>query len=170
MASFGIGDAIAVSQLCYSLYQACSSGRKGASAAVTALANELWACSTALDQLAAAASRPVGLVQTPDLQNVAMRMISGCRSSLESLQKLIAKYESINEDSSSSDRRKWVHKLRITIKKSRWMYEEEEIKRIRSRIETNVQALNLLLNTITGYHAMSIIMSHKLTLPLEISS
>lgn len=31
------------------------------------------------------------------------------------------------------------------------MYKEEEIQRIRNRIESYVQALNLLLNTIIGY-------------------
>ena len=52
---------------------------------------------------------------------------------------------------SSLDGRKWVLKLRINVKKARWMYKEEEIQRIRNRIESYVQALNLLLNTIIGY-------------------
>ena len=153
MASFGvgIGDIVLVSRACYSLYQACSSGRKGAPAAVLALANELWACSTALDQLSAAASSPASLIQTPDLHDAIKRMILGCRASLEPLQKLISRYEEINKQYSSFDGRKWVHKFRANIKKSRWMYEEKEIQRIRDRIAASVRAVNLLLNIMTRY-------------------
>ncbi len=77
-------------------------------------------------------------------------MISGCRSSLEILQRLIDKYEDIIEDSSSFDGRRWIRKFRTNVMKSRWMYEEDEVQRIRNRIEANVQALNLLLNIATG--------------------
>jgi len=171
MASFGagVGDLIIVSQICFSLYQACTKGRKDAPAAVLTLANELWACSTALDQLSAATSRPTGILQTPEIREISTRMISGCRSSLEALQKLINKYEDINKEISSFNRYRWVHKWRIGIKKSRWMYEEEDIQRIRNRIETNVQALNLLLNVITGqvWKSQGLI-RHLLTLPLVI--
>lgn len=152
MASFGggVGDVIIVSKLCFSLYQACTKGRNGAPAAVLDLANELWACSTALDQLSAVISRPNSTFQSAEIQDISARMISGCRSSLGALQKLINKYEDINKELSSFDGRRWVRRLRINAKKSRWMYEEEEIQRIRNRVGTNVQALNLFLTTIAG--------------------
>lgn len=152
MASFGggVGDIVIVSKICLSLYQACTKGRKGAPRAVLDLANELWACSTALDQLSAAVSRPPSTLQTPEIQTICTRMISGCRSSLEILQRLIDKYEDIIEDSSSFDGRRWIRKFRTNVMKSRWIYEEDEVQRIRNRIEANVQALNLLLNIATG--------------------
>lgn len=146
----GVGDVIIVSKICLSLYQACTKGRKGAPAAVLDLANELWACSTALDQLSAVMSRPNGIFDSGELQDIFTRVISGCRSSLGALQKLVDKYDDINKEPSSFDGRRWVRKLRINVKKSRWMYEEEEIQHIRNRIETNVQALNLLWNMIAG--------------------
>ena len=149
MASFGggIGDAIIVSKLCFSLYQACTAGRKGAPDAVLALANELWACSTALDQLAAAASRPKNVPQSVEAKQITSRMISGCRTSLEELQALINKYEDVKGGSNADENSKWYRKLKLGVKKSRWMYEEENVQRIRARIGSNVEALNLLLGT-----------------------
>lgn len=135
----GVGDVIVVSKLCFSLYKACTKactkGRKGAPAAVLDLANKLWACPTALEQLSAIIPRPNGIFQSAEIQNFSKRMISVCRSSLSALQKLIDKYEDISKELSSFDGRRWVRKLRINAKKSQWMYEEEEIQRIRNRIE-----------------------------------
>ena len=149
MASFGggIGDAIIVSKLCFSLYQACTAGRKGATDAVVALANELWACSTALDQLAAAGSRPRSVPQSSEAEEITSRMISGCRASLEELQALINKYEDVKGVANKDEKSRWYRKLKLEVKKSRWMYEEDTVQRIRARIGTNVEALNLLLGT-----------------------
>ena len=153
MASFGggVGDIIVVSKICFSLYQACSKGRKGAPAAVLALANELWACSTALDQLAAAVSRSACMINNQELKDITVRMLSGCRNSLDGLQKLIDKYEDINKDFASMEGHKWIRKFKVNVKKSQWMYEENEVQRTRNKIEANVRALNLLLNIMTGY-------------------
>ena len=152
MASFGagIGDAIIVSRLCYSLYQACTSGRRGAPAAVFALAEELWACSTALDQVSGAVSRLETVSQTTELQVAIKRTIKGCQESLELLQNLIDKYKIVNEEHPSRGAFKWTRKIQIGVRKSRWMYEEADIQRIRSRVASNVQSLNLLLGVMTG--------------------
>lgn len=150
MASFGVGDAIAVTQICYSLYLACTSGRKAAPAAVLALSNELWACSMALDQVSGAISRPSAVAQTTELQETTKRIINECHESLVSLQKLINKYDNMSESHSSREGFRWIRKIQIGIKKSRWMYEENDIQRIRNRIASNVQSLNLLVSAITG--------------------
>ena len=74
-------------------------------------------------------------------------MISGCRASLEELQALINKYEDVKGQPNKDEKSRWYRKLKLEVKKSQWMYEEDTVQSIRARIGTNVEALNLLLGT-----------------------
>jgi len=109
----GVGDIVLVSTLCWTIYKACSAGRNGAPAAISNLANELWSLSSALDQLAAASSKPGSIFESSGVQETTAKMILSCRVYLEDLQTVLQRYGIFSQPTPSSPGLAKIHESRI---------------------------------------------------------
>ena len=146
---FSVGDIVLLSKFCLTVYQACSDGRKSAPAVVTDLSNELWSLSSALDQLAAASSKPGSSFESYGVKETTANIISNCRTYLEDLQTLLQKYGMFSQGGSPSRCGfQWIRKLRCGMRKTQWTFEIGQIEEYRSKVGSNMRAVTLLVNVV----------------------
>ena len=157
MASVSVGDIVLCTQIVCRLLAAATTGRKDATRDIRELDSVLLSLNLSLAQLCKAAavisSRNNSL--DPDAAHIQQDlglMVGSCRQTLEDLERTTLKYRDILRLSTPSRDAGSFHTspqfwFKLQWRRVMWDFKGESLTRYRKKLETHIEAINLMLNT-----------------------
>lgn len=140
-----LGDILAVSQICWYIGKALTTGRAEAPEKFRGAQSHLYALSEALKSLDAEVKRPDSIFAHGDTADTALDLVRNCEAKLKDLKNIIEKYSGAMENGGASTLKTLKQDLRHNWQRIMWISEEKDLDVLITELTLQTSTINTFI-------------------------